>query len=237
MGLLSSEGFLGTAGNVANDNAAPWLIKNFIPVGLKGLILAALAAAIVSSLASMINSTSTIFTMDIYKSMFNKNANDKQMVKVGRLTGLVALIIAMLIAPQLGSLGQVFQFIQEYTGVVSPGILAVFLLGLFWKKTTNKAAIIGALASIPIAMYFKVAPKGWSNSSLFIDTPFMNQMGYTLILTMIVIVITSLIQHKGKDDEKGIPITKQLFKTSPIFNIGAFAVMLILVALYAIFWN
>ena len=86
MGLLSSEGFLGTSGNVANDNAAPWLIKNFIPVGLKGLILAALAAAIVSSLASMINSTSTIFTMDIYKSMFNKNANDKQMVKVGRLT-------------------------------------------------------------------------------------------------------------------------------------------------------
>ena len=86
MGMLSSEGFLGTAGNVANDNAAPWLIKNFIPVGLKCLILAALAAAIVSSLASMINSTSTIFTMDIYKSMFNKNANDKQMVKVGRLT-------------------------------------------------------------------------------------------------------------------------------------------------------
>jgi SSS family solute:Na+ symporter len=121
MGMLSSEGFLGTAGNVANDNAAPWLIKNFIPVGLKGLILAALAAAIVSSLASMINSTSTIFTMDIYKSMFNKNANDKQMVKVGRLTGLVALIIAMLIAPQLGSLGQVFQFIQEYTGVGKPG--------------------------------------------------------------------------------------------------------------------
>ena len=134
MGLLSSEGFIGTAGNVANDNAAPWLIKNFIPVGLKGLILAALAAAIVSSLASMINSTSTIFTMDIYKSMFNKNAKDKQMVKVGRLTGLVALIIAMLIAPQLGSLGQVFQFIQEYTGVVSPGILAVFLMDCSTKK-------------------------------------------------------------------------------------------------------
>ena len=146
MGLLNSEGFLGTAGNVANDNAAPWLIKNFIPVGLKGLILAALAAAIVSSLASMINSTSTIFTMDIYKSMFNKNANDKQMVKVGRLTGLVALIIAMLIAPQLGSLGQVFQFIQEYTGVVSPGILAVFLMGLFYKKATNNAAIWGVIS-------------------------------------------------------------------------------------------
>jgi SSS family solute:Na+ symporter len=143
MGMLISEGFLGTAGNIANDNAAPWLIKNFIPVGLKGLILAALAAAIVSSLASMINSTSTIFTMDIYKSMFNKNANDKQMVKVGRLTGLVALIIAMLIAPQLGSLGQVFQFIQEYTGVVSPGILAVFLMGLFYKKGNQQRSDMG----------------------------------------------------------------------------------------------
>ena len=109
--------------------------KNFIPVGLKGLILAALAAAIVSSLASMLNSTSTIFTMDIYKSMFNNNASDKQMVKVGRLAALIALITAMLIAPQLGSLGQVFQFIQEYTGVVSPGILAVFLMGLFYKKS------------------------------------------------------------------------------------------------------
>ena len=141
MALLSNEGFLGTAGNIANDNAAPWLIKNFIPVGLKGLILAALAAAIVSSLASMINSTSTIFTMDIYKSTINKKADDKQMVKVGRLTGLIALIIAMILAPQLGSLGQVFQFIQEYTGVVSPGILAVFLMGLFYKKATNNAAI------------------------------------------------------------------------------------------------
>jgi len=218
------------------DKAYPWLLE-FLPVGLKGLAFAALTAAIVSSLASMLNSTSTIFTMDIYKQYINKTANDRTTVNVGRLSAAVALIIAAITAPLLGGIDQAFQFIQEYTGVVSPGILAVFLLGLFWKKTTNKAAIIGALASIPIAMYFKVAPKGWSNSSLFIDTPFMNQMGYTLILTMIVIVITSLIQHKGKDDEKGIPITKQLFKTSPIFNIGAFAVMLILVALYAIFWN
>ena len=127
-------GFIGINGNIINDNAAPWLIKNFIPVGIKGLILAALSAAIVSSLASMLNSTSTIFTMDIYKSLINKKADDKTMVKVGRLSVLVSLIIAMVIAPQLGSLGQVFQFIQEYTGVVSPGILAVFIMGLFYKK-------------------------------------------------------------------------------------------------------
>ena len=235
MGLLSSEGFLGTAGNVANDNAAPWLIKNFIPVGLKGLILAALAAAIVSSLASMINSTSTIFTMDIYKSMFNKNANDKQMVKVGRLTGLVALIIAMLIAPQLGSLGQVFQFIQEYTGVVSPGILAVFLMGLFYKKATNNAAIWGVILSIPIAMYFKVAPNGWSDAAMFVNLPFMHQMMLTCIGTLLVIAGISKLEG-NQDDPKGIVLSKQLFATDKTFNVGAFGVLLITVLLYALFW-
>lgn len=218
------------------DKAYPWLLQ-FLPVGLKGVAFAALAAAIVSSLASMLNSTSTIFTMDIYKQYINKNANDKATVNMGRISAGVALLIAGIMAPLLGNLDQAFQFIQEYTGVVSPGILAVFLLGLFWKKTTNKAAIIGALVSIPIAMYFKVAPKGWSNSSFFVDVPFMDQMGYTALLTMLVIAVVSYVQHKGADDEKGIDITKDLFKTSPIFNIGAFSVLLILVALYSVFWN
>jgi SSS family solute:Na+ symporter len=233
--LLSSEGFLGATGNVANDNAAPWLIKNFIPVGLKGLILAALAAAIVSSLASMINSTSTIFTMDIYKSIFNKNANDRQMVKVGRLTGLVALIIAMLIAPQLGNLGQVFQFIQEYTGVVSPGILAVFLMGLFYKKATNNAAIWGVISSIPMAMYFKVAPNGWSDAAFFVNIPFMHQMMMTCIGTLIVIAGISRLEGY-QDNPKGIVLNKNLFATDKTFNVGAFVVLLITVLLYALLW-
>jgi SSS family solute:Na+ symporter len=219
-----------------SDKAYPWLLQ-LLPVGLKGLAFAALTAAIVSSLASMLNSTSTIFTMDIYKQYVNKNAGDKKTVSVGRISAAVALIIASITAPLLGGIDQAFQFIQEYTGIVSPGILAIFLLGLFWKKATNKGAIVGALASIPIAMYFKVAPKGWSNSSFFLDLPWMDQMGYTAVLTMIIIVISSLIQHKGKDDEKGIPISKQLFKTSPLFNIGSFAIMIILVAIYAIFWK
>ncbi len=217
------------------DKAYPWLLQ-FLPVGLKGVAFAALAAAIVSSLASMLNSTSTIFTMDIYKQYINKNADDKTTVNVGRISAGVALIIACITASLLGGIDQAFQFIQEYTGVVSPGILAVFLLGLFWKKTTNKGAIVGALVSIPIAMYFKVAPNGWSTSSLFIDVPFMDQMGYTAILTMIVIAIVSLYQNKGAEDEKGIEISKSLFKTSPVFNIGAFAIMIILVVLYALFW-
>ena len=218
------------------DKAYPWLLQ-FLPTGMKGLAFAALAAAIVSSLASMLNSTSTIFTMDIYKQYINKNASDKATVNMGRISAAVALIIACIMAPLLGGIDQAFQFIQEYTGVVSPGILAVFMLGLFWKKTTNKGAIIGALVSIPIAMYFKIAPKGWSTSPLFVDVPFMDQMGYTVLLTMIVIAVVSYIQHNGADDKKGIDISKEMFKTSPLFNIGAFAVILILTALYAMFWN
>ncbi len=218
------------------DKAYPWLLQ-FLPTGLKGVAFAALAAAIVSSLASMLNSTSTIFTMDIYKQYINKTASDKSTVNMGRISAGVALAIAGILAPLLGGIDQAFQFIQEYTGVVSPGILAIFILGLFWKKTTNKGAIVGALVSIPIAMYFKVAPKGWSTSSLFVDVPFLDQMGYTAILTMIVIAIVSWTQNKGKDDEKGIPISKELFKTGPVFNIGAFAVMIILVALYSFFWK
>lgn len=237
--LLSSLGDVATQNLPSTeqaDKAYPWLLQ-LLPVGLKGLAFAALSAAVVSSLASMLNSTSTIFTMDIYKPYINKNANDKTTVNVGRLSAAVALIIACIVAPLLDTLDQAFQFIQEYTGIVSPGILAVFLLGLFWKKTTNKAAIVGVLSSIPIAMYFKVAPNGWSDSAFFVDVPFMDQMGYTAVLTMLIIAGYSLIQHKGKDDEKGIPITKQMFKTSPLFNIGAFAVMIILVVLYALFWN
>ncbi len=218
------------------DKAYPWLLQ-FLPTGLKGVAFAALTAAIVSSLASMLNSTSTIFTMDIYKEYINKNASDKATVNTGRISAAVALVIACIMAPLLGGIDQAFQFIQEYTGIVSPGILAVFILGLFWKKTTNKGAIIGALVSIPIAMYFKVAPKGWSSSAIFVDVPWMDQMGYSAILTAIVIIAVSMLQNKGSDDKKAIPINKALFKTSPGFNIGAFVVMLIIVALYSIFWK
>jgi SSS family solute:Na+ symporter len=236
MGRLGEAGLKNLPSVEQADKAYPWLLQ-FLPVGLKGVAFAALAAAIVSSLASMLNSTSTIFTMDIYRQYINKDASDKTTVNVGRISAAIALIIASIMAPLLGGIDQAFQFIQEYTGVVSPGILAVFLLGLFWKKTTNKGAIIGALVSIPIAMYFKVAPKGWSTSTFFMDVPFMDQMGYTCILTMLVIVLVSLNENKGVDDSKAIPITRNMFKTKPKFNIGAFAIMIILVALYSLFWK
>ncbi|MGY8940405.1 MAG: sodium/sugar symporter [Flavobacteriales bacterium] len=218
------------------DKAYPWLLQ-FLPTGLKGLAFAALAAAIVSSLASMLNSTATIFTMDIYKQYINPEADDRATVRMGRISALVALLIASIVAPLLGGIDQAFQFIQEYTGVVSPGILAVFILGLFWKKTTNQGAIVGALSSIPIAMYFKVSPKGWSDSGLFLDLPFLDQMGYTTLLTMLVIALVSWKENKGADDAKGITISTETFKTGAIYNVGAFAVMVVLVALYGLFWS
>ena len=218
------------------DKAYPWLLQ-FLPTGLKGVAFAALAAAIVSSLASMLNSTSTIFTMDIYRQYINPNASSKKTVNVGRLTAAVALAISCIMAPLLGGIDQAFQFIQEYTGLVSPGILAVFLLGLFWKKATNRGAIVGALASIPIALYFKVGQNGWSDHPFFLDVPFLDQMGYTCLLTMGVIVLVSLNQNKGAEDPKGIPLSRELFRTSPKFNIGAFAALIIIAAIYALFWN
>ena len=222
--------------NIINDNAAPWLIGNFVPSGLKGLVLAALAAAIVSSLASMLNSTATIFTMDIYKPIINPNASQSGLVNVGRLTAAGALVIAISLAPQLKNLGQVFQYIQEYTGVVSPGILAVFLLGLFWKKTTNNAAIWGVILSVPIAFYFKVAQNGWSDSPIFVQLPFLQQMLWTMLFSAGIMVLFSLMENKGKDHPKGITISKDLFATTPSFNISAMVVLIILAALYAIFW-
>jgi SSS family solute:Na+ symporter len=223
----------------AADKAYPWLLQ-FLPTGLKGVAFAALAAAIVSSLASMLNSTSTIFTMDIYKPYFNPNASDKQTVNTGRISAAIALIVAGCIAPLLGGLDQAFQFIQEYTGVVSPGILAVFMLGLFWKKATNKGAIVGVLSSIPIAMFFKVGPKGWLDGSgiegIFPNLPFLDQMGYTALLSAAIIVLVSYLQNKGADDEKGIEISRKTFATGKVFNIVAYAICILLVALYAIFW-
>jgi len=221
------QAFLKTDGAINYDKAYPWLISQFVPIGFKGLVLAALTAAIVSSLASMLNSTSTIFTMDIYKPYFNKKSTEKNLVRVGRMTAAAALLIAVLLAPVMGNIPQMFQYIQEYTGLVSPGILAVFVMGLFWKKTTNKAAIIGVLSSILVALLLK---------SPAVNLPFMDQMLYTLLITMVIIVGVSLTTAESIDDPRGISLTASTFKTGEVFNISAYAIMLILVILYTVFW-
>jgi SSS family solute:Na+ symporter len=221
------DAFTKADGSMNYDKAYPWLIDTFIPAGLKGLVVAALAAAIVSSLASMVNSTSTIFTMDIYKPYLeNKKAKNKD-VAVGRISGAFALLIAVFVAPALGNIDQAFQYIQEYTGLVSPGILAVFMLGLFYKKATNKGAIVGILVSIPVALLLKVPS---------LELPWMDQMFYTFLITMAVIAFVSLSTNKMDDDPKAISFTNRMFHTGPVFNIAAYAVLIILVVLYAVFW-
>ncbi len=221
------EAFRKADGSMNYDKAYPWLISTFIPAGLKGLVVAALAAAIVSSLASMVNSTSTIFTMDIYKPYLAKKDGKNRDVAVGRIAGAVALVIAIIVAPTLGSIEQAFQYIQEYTGLVSPGILAVFMMGLFYKKATNKGAIAGILVSIPVALALKTP---------YLELPWMDQMLYTFLITMVVIVFVSFSTNKEIDDPKGIVVTKTTFKTGPVFNMAAYAICIILVVLYTVFW-
>ena len=212
-------------GYIKSDKAYPALL-NLLPVGLKGVAFAALAAAIVSSLASMANSTSTIFTMDLYKNYFNKNASETNLVKTGRIVSLVAFAIAAVVAPALGALDQAFQFIQEYTGFVSPGVFAIFAFGFFWKRTTSTAALLAAILTIPLSTLFKfITP----------DLPFIDRMGLVFVIISVIMVIASLAS-KEKENPNAIDIGGGLFKTSPKFNIGALLICGILAALYTIFW-
>lgn len=222
------EAFTKIGGGLNNDGAYPWLIRTFIPTGLKGLVVAALAAAIVSSLASMLNSVSTIFTMDIYQPYVKPNASQGSLVNVGRASAAVSLVIACIMAPLLGGIDQVFQYIQEYTGIVSPGILGVFLMGLFWKKANNKGAIWGVLLSVPVALFLKFLP-GY-------DMPFIDEMFYTFLITMVVIFMVSLVSNPDKDDVKAIDLTPDMFTTDKVFNICAYVICIMLALIYAIFW-
>jgi solute:Na+ symporter, SSS family len=170
------------------DEAYPWLLRNFVPAGIRGLTFAALVAAIVSSLSAMINSTSTIFTIDIYKSFFNKNATEKELVKVGRIVAFVALVIAVISArPLLGGLDQAFQYIQEYTGYIYPGVVVVFGMGLFWKQATTRAALWTAIATIPAGIIIKL---------LYPEMPFILRMGYVFILLVFLASFISLRDHR-----------------------------------------
>src|SRR5574344_1069398 len=166
--------------NVADD-AYPWLIRNFTPTGVKGLSFAALAAAIISSLASMFNSTSTLFTMDIYKKYINKNAGDRELVNVGRITSLTALVIAAVaVQPLLGGLDQAFKYIQEYSGFIYPGIIVVFGLGLLWKRASSKAAVWTAIITVPLGVLFKIFLGG---------VPFQLRAGYIFIILLAFFVL------------------------------------------------
>jgi SSS family solute:Na+ symporter len=213
-------------GLVKSDRAYPTLLQ-LLPVGLKGLAFAALTAAIVSSLASMANSTSTIFTLDIYKRYFGQNASETKQVQVGRITAGVAFLVAAIVAPALGELDQAFQFIQEYTGFISPGVFAIFFFGVFWKKTTSNAALVGAALSIPLSIVLKLALP---------EFPFIDRMGVVFLILAFLMITISLVEGKGKDHPNSIEINKDLFRTSTGFKIGAFIITGIIAALYIVFW-
>ena len=186
---LHPEIMTGLQGSInVPDDAYPWLVRNFTPVGVKGLTFAALAAAIISSLASMFNSTSTLFTMDIYKKYINKDASDKKLVNVGRLTSLCALVIAAIaVKPLLGGLDQAFQYIQEYSGFIYPGIVVVFGLGLLWRRASSKAAVWTAIITIPLGVLFKIFLGG---------VPFQLRAGYIFIILVVFFIIMSLLDKK-----------------------------------------
>lgn len=203
------QGTIGVA-----DEAYPWLLRNFAPAGIRGLAFAALVAAVVSSLASMLNSTSTIFTLDIYKDLVNKHATERQLVKTGRITALVALVIAMVAAkPLLGGLDQAFQYIQEYTGFIYPGVVVVFGMGLLWKRATNRAALWTTIATIPAGIAMKL---------LLPDLPFIIRMGYVcmfLIALAVVLVLTD--KHKVKAQPLSATNAKKLTIAGWFFGIAA----------------
>ena len=216
-GMFHTE-MMDAAGAIKPDHSYPTLM-NLLPNGLKGLAFAALTAAIVASLAGKANSISTIFSLDIYRKFFDKNATEKKLVKTGRITIVIAMILATLVAPALKNLDQAYQFIQEYVGFISPGVLSIFLLGFFWKRTTSAAALTSAILTIPLSTALKFLP-GWTNGA-FPDIPFMNRMGLVFVILMLLMIVMSLADKRSKDNKKIVEIDTKMFRCSPAFIIGS----------------
>lgn len=252
IGDVNIQNAVGVGNELVQDKAYPVLL-NLLPAGLKGLAFAALTAAVVASLAGKANSIATIFTLDIYKKKIAPEADEKRMVWIGRATVIVAMLIAVLIAPFLGiDKKGGFEFIQEYTGFVSPGIFAMFILGFFWKKTTSSAAMFATIGGFGLSVIFKVLPK-WTNlewlspfgfsklvdqkdgTSLY-EIPFLDRMGFVFIICIVAMIIISLYENKKGIQPKGLEVDRKMFKLSPSFTVGALIVCGILTALYTIYW-
>jgi SSS family solute:Na+ symporter len=241
-GMFQQE-MLGVDGTFNQDRAYPVLL-NLLPMGLKGLSFAALTAAVVASLAGKANSISTIFTLDVFRPYFAKEMSEKQLVVVGRIVIVVAMILAILISPFMGIEKKGgFQFIQEMTGLLSPGIFAAFIMGFFWKKTNSAGAffaIVGGLI-IAVLMNFDGDAKtlevlGFNNLFPFDDwsaIPFLDRMGWVFVICVVVMFILSLVLPNEK---KGLEIDASMFKTTTGFAIGAAIVIITIISLYTYFW-
>jgi solute:Na+ symporter, SSS family len=220
-------------GVVKPDHAYPTLM-NLLPPGIKGIAFAALTAAVVASLAGKANSVATIFSLDIYKKYFDKTASEQRIVRVGKWSVIVSMIAAGIVAPALKTLDQAYQFIQEYVGFISPGVLAIFLLGLFWKRTTTTAALLGTLLTIPISALLKFLPR-WTNGA-FPDYPFLDRMTITFSFIVATMVVVSLLKPQAKDTLQPIEIDVRMFKVSNEFMVGSILILGVLTGLYISFW-
>lgn len=235
-------------GDLNPDRSYPVLL-NLLPSGLKGLSFAALTAAVVASLAGKANSISTIFTLDIYKKAFKPEANEKHLVIVGKVTVIVAMLLGVAISPFLGiDKKGGFQYIQEYTGFVSPGIFAMFIFGFFWKRATSSAAVFSAVGGFILSVFFKflpnfanlsfLSPFGFSkaNDQGVYEIPFLDRMGIVFVICVIGMILISFIENPKNDKSHGLEVDTTMFKTSKSFAFGALIICGILVALYSLFW-
>jgi SSS family solute:Na+ symporter len=235
-------------GSVNPDRAYPILL-NLLPVGLKGLSFAALTAAIVASLAGKANSIATIFTLDIYKEKINVATDEKKLVNIGKLTIITAMIIAVVVAPFLGiDKKGGFQYIQEYTGFVSPGVFAMFILGFFWKKTTSNAALFATIGGFLMSIAFKfmpavvdlafLHPMGFAvpNADGVYEIPFIDRMGFVFALCVIGMYFISIYENKKGLKPNGLEVDKTMFRMSPSFTVGMLVILSLLAALYTLFW-
>ncbi|NLR81726.1 sodium/sugar symporter [Chitinophaga eiseniae] len=236
-------------GSLNADNAYPVLL-NLLPVGLKGLAFAALTAAVVASLAGKANSISTIFSLDIYKKIYNKDADEKKVVGVGRMVVIITMIIAIVISNFLGiDKKGGFQFIQEYTGFVSPGVFAMFALGFFWKRTTSNAAMFAMIGGLLLSFILKFLP-AWVNleplhqigfaalnpdSGLW-EMAFIDRMGLVFVVCVAGMIIITLTDKSSVNNPKGLAIDSSMFKPNMGFTVGALLIVGILIALYTVFW-
>jgi SSS family solute:Na+ symporter len=230
-GLFQNE--MSMDGVIKPDQAYPTLM-NLLPSGLKGVAFAALTAAVVASLAGKANSISTIFSLDIYKKMINTNASEKQLVNTGRWAVVISITVAAFVAPALRSLDQAYQFIQEYVGFLSPGVLAIFLLGLFWKKTTSGAALFGTILTIPLSATLKFLPD-WTGG-MFPIYPFLDRMFITFWIVLFLMIIISLMTPASVQRKEILPFEKSMLEVKPAFIIGSILILGILAALYTVYY-
>ena len=235
-------------GELNPDRAYPVLL-NLLPIGLKGLAFAALTAAIVASLAGKANSIATIFTLDIFKKKIQPDATEEKQVKIGKITVVVAMILAVIIAPLMGiDKKGGFQYIQEYTGFVSPGIFAMFIMGFFWKKTSSNAALFATIGGFVLSIVFKFLPgiadlsclasSGFAkaNEKGIYEIPFLDRMGFVFLISVIGMVIISLLDAKRGKKSNGLEVDASMFKMNPAFLAGVVLILGIITALYTIFW-